>query len=134
MHSGFAFFFFPYTWTVKLHDFTVYETKNTVYALFTYCLCTVYVLFTGSTILFTHLKIILLQYFQFLIFNFTNNNFNPNRFIILLIKIFQFQKNLKQSLKVKLQWSSKKKSKTTMHTIIILFIFKKKFWIRNKAI
>ena len=30
----------------------------------------------GLTTLFTHLKIILLQYFQFLIFN--NNKFNPN--------------------------------------------------------
>ena len=32
------------------------ETKNTIHALF-----------TGPTILFTHLKIILLQYFQFLV-------------------------------------------------------------------
>ena len=33
--------------------------------LFTYCSYTVYVLFTGPTTLFTHLKIILLQCFQF---------------------------------------------------------------------
>ena len=30
------------------------------------------------TVLFTHLKIILLQYFQFSIFNFNNNKLNPN--------------------------------------------------------
>ena len=47
------------------HDFTMQGIKNTVYVIFTHCLCTVYALFTGSTILFTHLKIILLQYFQF---------------------------------------------------------------------
>ena len=29
-------------------------------------------------VLFTHLKIILLQYFQFSIFNFSNNKLNPN--------------------------------------------------------
>ena len=33
----------------------------------------------GPTILFTHLKIILLQYFQFLVFSFSNNKFNPNK-------------------------------------------------------
>ena len=49
-----GFFFFSCAWTVKSHDFTVQGTKNTVYALF-----------TGPTILFTHLKIILLQCFQF---------------------------------------------------------------------
>ena len=30
------------------------------------------------TVLFTHLKIILLQYFQFLVFSFNNNKFNSN--------------------------------------------------------
>ena len=35
-------------------------------------------LFTGHTTLFTHLKIILLQCFQFSVFNFSNNKFNPN--------------------------------------------------------
>ena len=40
-------------------------TKNTVHALFTHCSCTVYALFTDLTILFTYLKIIFLQYFQF---------------------------------------------------------------------
>ena len=32
----------------------------------------------SSIVLFTHLKIILLKYFQFSIFNFSNNKFNPN--------------------------------------------------------
>ena len=31
----------------------------------------------GPTTLFIHLKIILLQYFQFSIFSFSNNKFNP---------------------------------------------------------
>ena len=30
------------------------------------------------TVLFTHLKIILLQFFQFSVFSFSNNKFNPN--------------------------------------------------------
>ena len=30
------------------------------------------------TVLFTHLKIILLQYFQFSDFSFSSNKFNPN--------------------------------------------------------
>ena len=34
------------------------------------------------TVLFTHLKIILLQYFQFLIFSFNNNKFNLNRPVV----------------------------------------------------
>ena len=36
----------------------------------------------GPTILFTHLKIILLQCFQFLVFSFSNNKLNPNKPII----------------------------------------------------
>ena len=56
--------------------------KNTVYALYTHCLCTVHVLFMGPTILFTHLKIILLPYFQFSVFNFSKNKFNLNRPIV----------------------------------------------------
>ena len=47
------FFFFFSTWTVTSHEFTVHD-KNTIHALF-----------TDLTILFTHLKIILLQCFQF---------------------------------------------------------------------
>ena len=33
----------------------------------------------GPTTLYTHLKIILLQCFQFSVFSFNNNKFNPNR-------------------------------------------------------
>ena len=47
-------FFFFSTWTVTSYEFTVQETKNTIHALF-----------TDPTTLFTHLKIILIQYFQF---------------------------------------------------------------------
>ena len=54
MFSVFRLFFFPCAWTVISHDFTVQGTKNTVHALF-----------TGLTTLFTYLKIILLQCFQF---------------------------------------------------------------------
>ena len=32
----------------------------------------------GHTVLFTHLKIILLQCFQFSVFSFSNNKLNPN--------------------------------------------------------
>ena len=39
----------------------------------------------GPTILSTHLKIILLQYFQFLVFS--NNNFNPNGPYIFITRI-----------------------------------------------
>ena len=35
-------------------------------------------LFTGHTTLFTHLKIILLQCFQFSVFNFSKNKLYPN--------------------------------------------------------
>ena len=48
-----------------------------------HCLCTVYVLKKlkmGPTILFTHLKIILRQCFQFSVFS--NNKLNPNRPIV----------------------------------------------------
>ena len=50
----FKVFFSPYAWTVKSHDFTMQGTKNIVHALF-----------MDPTTLFTHLKIILLQCFQF---------------------------------------------------------------------
>ena len=52
--SAFFFSFFPSAWTVTSYGFTMQETK-----------CTVHALFTGPTMLFTHLKIILLQCFQF---------------------------------------------------------------------
>ena len=50
-----------------------------------YCSCTIYALFTylkilkmSSTVLFIYLKIILLQCFQFLVFNFSKNKLYPN--------------------------------------------------------
>ena len=49
-----TFFFFPSASIVTSHEFTVHETKNTIHALF-----------MGPTTLFIHLKIILLQCFQF---------------------------------------------------------------------
>ena len=57
--SSFFFFFF------FLCMNSAGDKKNIVYALFTNYSYTVYTLFTGLTILFTHLKIILLQCFQF---------------------------------------------------------------------
>ena len=59
--------------------FTHYS--GTVYALFMGITTTLLkkILKMGPTVLFTHLKIILLQYFQFLVFNFSNNKFNLNR-------------------------------------------------------
>ena len=36
----------------------------------------------GPVILFTHLKMILLQYFQFLVFNFQQNKLYPNGSLI----------------------------------------------------
>ena len=50
---------------------------------------TVQVLFMDPMILFTHLKIILLQCFQFLVFSFSNNKLNPNE-----PKVFSFLKLL----------------------------------------
>ena len=65
--------FFPHAWTVTSYGFTVQETKITVHTLKN--------IKNGHTVLFTHLKIILLQYFQFSIFSFSNNKFNPNGLI-----------------------------------------------------
>ena len=42
----------------------------------------------SPTVLFTHLKIILLQCFQFLVFNFSKNKFNPNGTIDIYIYIY----------------------------------------------
>ena len=53
---GFFFFFFS------------------AYELFIY----LKILKISHTALFTYLKIILLQFFQFLVFSFSNNKFNPN--------------------------------------------------------
>ena len=57
--------------------------------LFTQCSCTVYALFTGPTILFTHLKIILLQCFQFSVSTkISSIQINPKRFFFFLLKLF----------------------------------------------
>ena len=84
------------------HVFQLFqETKITVYVLF----ITVHALFMGHTttlfrkkilkmdpiVLFTHLKIILLQYFQFLVFNFSKNKLYPNGPYVLLFHLFQVQ-------------------------------------------
>ena len=47
-------------------------------SLFTHCSRIKKILKIDPTILFTQLKIILLQYFQFLVFNFNNNKLNQN--------------------------------------------------------
>ena len=47
-------------------------------SLFTHCSRIVHVLKMGPAVLFTHLKITLLQYFQFSVFSFSNNKLNPN--------------------------------------------------------
>ena len=78
--------------------FTVYEQymhcSCTVYKQYMYCSYTVHILFThlkilkiGPIVLFTHLKFILLQWFQFLVFSFSNNKFNPNIYIYINFKI-----------------------------------------------
>ena len=93
----FLFFFF--------HAFPAFREKNycsrTVAALFMGPTTTLFrknILKMGPTVLFTHLKIILLQCFQFLIFSFSKNKLysngpyvleNPHRVLSLW-----FQKNL----------------------------------------
>ena len=75
-----VFYFFFFFFLPTFVDFgRQYLLLWTVYILFTHCAYTVHVLKKlkmGLTILFTHLKIILLQYFQFSVFS--NNKFNPN--------------------------------------------------------
>ena len=61
--------------------FTVHETNVTISVLFMGPIAILFrkkILKMGPTVLFTHLKIILLQYFQFSVFNFSNNKSNPN--------------------------------------------------------
>ena len=53
-------------------------------------LCRGQTLLTGHTTLFTHLKIILLQCFQFSVFNFSNNKFNPNGPLVGFVDPFSF--------------------------------------------
>ena len=80
--SVFSCFFFSLLHVSKITWFYCAGDKKycscIVHALFMYCSRTVHVLFTNPTILFIHLKIILLQCFQFSIFSFSNNKFNPN--------------------------------------------------------
>ena len=66
-----------------MHTFNLYiniTIHSTVHAL--------KILKMDPTVLFTHLKIILLQYFQFSVFNFSNNKFNPNGSIVSTIASF----------------------------------------------
>ena len=64
-------FFFPLHMNSKITWFYCAGDKK-------HCSRTVYILFMSPTTLFTHLKIILLQCFQFSVFSFSNNKFNPN--------------------------------------------------------
>ena len=66
-----------------MHTFNLYiniTVHSTVHAL--------KILKMDHTVLFIHLKIILVKYFQFSIFNFNNNKFNPNRPIVSTIASF----------------------------------------------
>ena len=75
--SCFFFFFFFSTRmnsnnTILAHGFTVQETKCTVHKTYNhFILKKIYILKMGPTALFTHLKIILLQCFQFSVFSFS---------------------------------------------------------------
>ena len=59
------FFFFLFFWFLRVNSKITWFYCIGKKTLITHCLCTVHALFTGLTILFTHLKIILLQCFQF---------------------------------------------------------------------
>ena len=82
-----SFFFSTYinnNCTVHAHEFTMQETKYIVHALFMGLTTTLFrkkekKLKIGSTALFTLLKIIFLQCFQFLVFNFQQNKLYLNR-------------------------------------------------------
>ena len=81
--SQFYFFIFFYFFFMQCREtkFNVYNCSSTVYALFmgpTATLFRIKILKMGLTVLFTHLKIILLQCFQFSVFSFNKNKFNPN--------------------------------------------------------
>ena len=83
------FFFFSFSFTCLREETKfIVHCSRTVPVLFTYCSWDPQSLYSeknilkiGPTILFTYLKIILLQCFQFLIFNFSNNKFNLNRLL-----------------------------------------------------
>ena len=101
------------------------ETKFTVYEQSMHYSCIVYTLFThlkilkiSSTILFTLLKIILLQYFQFLVFSFSNNKYNPNRHIYIYIYISREGGPGTIALRCAAPWSNIQNTKTIL---IILF-------------
>ena len=85
LHLRFHFRHFPPFFFFLVHICWFFKDKIhylwTVHALFTHCACTIThlkILKIGPMTLFTHLKIILLQYFQFSIFSFSNNKFNSN--------------------------------------------------------
>ena len=67
----FFFFFFFLAWIVISYEFTMHETKITIHVLFIN-IHTLKNIKMSPTVLFTHLKIILLQYFQFSVFSFSN--------------------------------------------------------------
>ena len=89
--SSFFFFFFFFSRVLEKRgycSYTVHWTVTTnvdfsaVNSASVYCLCshkfhfsTIFSLKIGPTVLFTHLKIILLQYFQFSVFNFSKISF-----------------------------------------------------------
>ena len=67
------FFFFPTRMnsnsTILAHGFTVQDTKCTVHKTYNHFILKKNILKMGPTALFTHLKIILLQCFQFSVFS-----------------------------------------------------------------
>ena len=82
------FFFFAFTRLKErqnllfMRHVTVHALLSIVHTLFSTVHRLKKILKMGPTVLFTHLKIILLQCFQFSVFSFSNNKFNPNRPIV----------------------------------------------------
>ena len=71
-HVSFFFFFLKNmnsNSTIHAHGFTVQETKCTVHRTYNHFILKKNILKMGPTTLFTHLKIILLQCFQFSVFS-----------------------------------------------------------------
>ena len=79
----------------------------------------------GHTVLFTHLKIILLQYFQFSFFNFSNNKFNPNNIVKLKLALKQSGVG-EQGLRSEQYYPSLSLSHKFLTSIFINFYFFKK--------
>ena len=83
-------FFFSCAWTVISHGFTVQETKFTVHALFITVHSTIHTLKNiknesyGTIHIFKNYFATVLSVFnfQFSVFSFSNNKFNPNRPLI----------------------------------------------------